>query len=119
MKIILTIALLLVINILFAQNDTPVKGIPVKVLKDGKVIVGVKPAASNADSNKKMTLQVDTSKIGGFAKMTDVFRTNMTFWEKCKYWFFWLKKEQPYMFWPLLIMICIWILRLIFKLFSR
>jgi hypothetical protein len=118
MKLTLSIVLLFVIAHLFAQNDTPVKGVPVKIGKDGKVVVGVKP---EADSNK-IAMQLDSAKKAtkiAVAKDYPIYSTKMTFWEKCKYWFFWLKKEQPYMFWPLLIMISIWILRLIFKLFDR
>lgn len=118
MKLTLSIVLLFVLANLFAQKDTPVKGIPVKIGKDGKVIVGVKPVA---DSNEIAT-QLENVKKGTtitLAKDYPVYNSKMTFWEKCTYWFFWLKKEQPYMFWPLLIMISIWILRLIFKLFSR
>jgi hypothetical protein len=118
MKLTLSIVLLFVLANLFAQKDTPVKGIPVKVGKDGKVIVGIKPVA---DSNK-IAMQLDSAKKATtitVAKDYAVYNTKMTFWEKCKYWFFWLKKEQPFMFWPLLIMISIWLLRLIFKLFGR
>lgn len=119
MKLTLTIVLLFVLSNLFAQNDTPVNGIPVKVPKNGKGL-SVKPIVV-ADSNN-VALQLDSAKKAikiTVAKDYTVYNTNMSFWEKCTYWFFWLKKEQPFMFWPLLIMISIWILRLIFKLFSR
>jgi CO dehydrogenase/acetyl-CoA synthase epsilon subunit len=118
MKITLSIALLLITNFLFAQNDTPIKGIPIKVGKDGKVIVGIKPVADSNSMAKQLDSFTKATKIT-VAKDYPIYRTNMSFWEKCKYWFFWLKKEQPFMFWPLLIMISIWILRLIFKLFNR
>jgi hypothetical protein len=101
MKIIVTILLLCISNLLFAQKDTNASsGISVENIK---------------------TVKVKTNALDSITVAKDyvVYSPNMTFWEKCKYWFFWLKKEQPFIFWPLLIMLSLWIIKMIFRLFDR
>jgi hypothetical protein len=101
MKIFVSILLVFISTLLFAQKDSVTSsGIPVENVKTVKV------KASALDS---ITV----------AKDYVVYNSNMTFWEKCKYWFFWLKKEQPFVFWPLLIMLGLWIIKMIFRLFDR
>lgn len=118
MKLVITIVLVSITCFLFAQNDTAVKGIPVKIGKDGKVIVGVKPVVANTDSTKKITFKVDTSKMGGFASMTDTFREK-TFYEKCKYFILLVKYKNPFIFWTILVLLGLWVLKMIGKLFDR
>jgi hypothetical protein len=116
MKLLITIALLSVVSFLFAQSDSPIKKIPVTVIKDGKA-VGVKLVSPNADS----TITNDSPKVNTItiAKDYPVYSNNMSFWEKCKYFLLSFKRQNAFMFWSIIVLIGFWLLRFIFKLFDR
>ncbi|MBL0146097.1 MAG: hypothetical protein IPP48_10265 [Chitinophagaceae bacterium] len=120
MKLLITIVLLFTANFLMAQTDTGVKKIAVKVLQNGKI--AVKPIATS--DSMQTPKQLDSLKKAGIhtitvAKDYPFYHSNMSFWGKCKYWASWFKYEHPYLFWGLLVLLGLWILKMLYKLLER
>ncbi len=119
MKLLITVTLLSIVGFLFAQTDTPIKKMPVTVFKDGKA-VGVKLVSPNADSSN-FTDSDKTIKVKHLTVVKNYpnWHSNMTFFEKCKYWVMWFKYEHKFMFWTLLVLLSCGVLKMMLKLFSR
>ena len=85
----------------------------------GRVYLGKIILADSLNKNNTEAKNDSAKKIGGFATMTDVFKPEMTFWEKFKFYFFYFKQQNPFMFWSLLVIVCLWVLKMLYKLFDR
>lgn len=119
MKLLITVALLSIVGFLFAQSDTPHKQKYVVVKKDGKT-VGVSVVDANADS----VINLDSAKTQKpqtirLVKNYPIWHSNMTFFEKCKYWIMWFKYENKYMFWALVVLLGLWVIKMLLKLIDR